>query len=114
MGTPGIMRPLTGWQRANVLAAAELMRDLLGQEAPDPRIRVVYAGLLEVLDPARRLQRQQRELAKASKAAVSIREKRKGPDRRGGRDRRTVAGQPPGGIERRRGDRRSGEDRRKQ
>ena len=112
MGDSGIMRPLTGWQRANVLAAAQYVRELLLKTPNDLKGRAVYDGLLEVLEPARRLARQQREMAEAAKAAVRIREQRSGKDRRS-TERRTVNLGPPAGTERRRAERRSGRDRRK-
>jgi hypothetical protein len=84
--TPGkLTPPIAGWQRANVLSAAEYLRDLLKRNPAEAKAQVVYEGLLEVLDPVRRAVRQQRELAGAAKAA--IRERRSGIDRRvsGGR-----------------------------
>jgi hypothetical protein len=112
MGDTGIMRPLAGWQRANVLAAAQYVRELLLKTPNDTRGRAVYDGLLEVLEPTRRLARQQREMAQAAKAAVPIREMRSGRERRM-TDRRKVNLPPPGGQERRKAERRSGRDRRR-
>jgi hypothetical protein len=112
MGDTGINRPLTGWQRANVLAAAQYVRELLLKAPNDLKGRAVYDGLLEVLEPTRRLARQQREMAEAAKGAVRIREQRSGKDRRAA-DRRKVNLGPPSGEERRQGERRSGRDRRK-
>ena len=111
MGDSGIMRPLTGWQRANVLAAAQYVRELLLKSPNDAKGRAVYDGLLEVLEPTRRLARQQREMAEAAKAAVRIRELRSGRERRA-IERRKISLGPPGGQERRRSERRSGRDRR--
>jgi hypothetical protein len=108
----GIPRPLTGWQRANVLAAAQHLRELLLKTPTDLKGRAVYEGLLEVLEPTRRVARQQREMAEAAKAAVRVREQRSGRDRRL-TDRRKVTLGPPSGGERRRAERRSGRDRRK-
>jgi hypothetical protein len=107
-----MMRPLTGWQRANVLAAAQYLREILDNAPSDHRARTVYEGLLEAVEPARRAVRQQREMATAAKAAVTFRDKRKGTDRRPGGERRRVNLGPPGGIERRNGDRRVSRDRR--
>jgi len=112
MGDAGIMRPLTGWQRANVLAAAQYVRELLLKSPNDLKGRAVYEGLLEVLEPTRRLARQQREMAEAAKAAVRIREQRSGRERRG-TERRKVSLGAPAGVERRKRERRSGRDRRK-
>jgi hypothetical protein len=112
MADTGIPRPLTGWQRANVLAAAQYVRELLLKTPNDVRGRAVYDGLLEVLEPARRVARQQREMAEAAKAAVRIREQRSGRERRAAERRKMSLGPPTGG-ERRRAERRSGRDRRK-
>jgi hypothetical protein len=112
MSDSGIMRPLTGWQRANVLAAAQYVRELLLKTPTDLKGRAVYEGLLEVLEPARRVARQQREMADAAKAAARIREQRSGRERRAS-DRRVVNAGAPRSGERRRAERRSGRDRRK-
>ncbi len=69
MADSGSTRPLTGWQRANVLAAAQYIRELLLKTPTDAKGRAIYDGLLEVLEPARRVARQQREMAEAAKAA---------------------------------------------
>jgi hypothetical protein len=112
MSDPGIVRPLTGWQRANVLAAAQYMRELLLKTPTDLKGRAVYEGLLEVLEPTRRVARQQREMADAAKAAARVRELRSGRERRTADRRKVSLGAPKSG-ERRRGERRSGRDRRK-
>lgn len=112
MGDSRIMRPLTGWQRANVLAAAQYVRELLLKTPTDAKGRAVYDGLLEVLEPTRRVARQQREMAVAAKAAVRIREQRSGRERRAAERRKVSLGAPSAG-ERRRVERRSGRDRRK-
>jgi hypothetical protein len=112
MSDPGIVRPLTGWQRANVLAAAQYVRELLLKTPADLKGRAVYEGLLEVLEPTRRATRQQREMADAAKAAARIRELRSGRERRAADRRKADMGAPKSG-ERRRGERRSGRDRRK-
>ena len=112
MAEAGITRPLTGWQRAQVLAAAQYIRDLIVKTPGDAKGRAVYEGLLEVLEPARRVARQQREMADAARAAVSIREQRAGRERRAS-DRRKVDLGPPAGGERRRTHRRAGRDRRR-
>lgn len=112
MSESGITRPLTGWQRANVLAAAQYVRDLLLKTPTDVKGRAVYEGLLEVLEPTRRVARQQREMAEAAKVAARIREQRSGRDRRTAERRKVNLGAPSGG-ERRNTERRSGRDRRK-
>jgi hypothetical protein len=110
--TPGkLTPPIAGWQRANVLAAAEYLRDLLKRSPTETKAQVVYEGLLEVLDPVRRAVRQQRELAGAAKAA--IRERRSGIDRRVSGERRKASLGPPGGVERRAANRRKSTERRR-
>jgi hypothetical protein len=104
------------WQRANIQAAVTYLRDHMKGEA-DPRVKAIYEGLIEVLEPARRTVRLQREATEAAKASVPVavtRERRQRIERRGSRsDRRLVNLGPPGGIERRAsGDRREGRDRR--
>ncbi len=103
------------WQRANVQAAAAYVRERISAGAVDARTKAIHEGLLDVLDPTRRTLRQQREAADAAKAAVVVqaaRDRRGQMDRRGRRDRRLVNLGPPGGAERRTGDRRAGRDRR--
>jgi hypothetical protein len=106
-----MLKPVSGWQRAHVLAAAEYLREVVNAGGGDRKARTAYEGLLEVLEPARRAVRMQRELS-ATRASVPIKERRGTPDRRTGRDRRVVSLGPPGGVERRRTIRRSGRDRR--
>lgn len=102
---------MAGWQRANVLAAAQYLRDVVARRPDDAKAQAVYEGLLEVLEPARRTIRQQRELSDAARASVMSREKRTGVERRRN-DRRRVNLGPPGGAERRKSERRIGRDRR--
>jgi hypothetical protein len=99
------------WQRTNITATAAYLREILKNEPDNARVRALYEGLLDVLEPTRRMVRQQKELA-ASKA--SPRHPRSGMERRAGRDRRTQNLPPPNGVDRRRAaDRRTGRDRRK-
>jgi len=107
----GTSTPMAGWQRANVLAAAQYLRDVVTRLPGDIKAQAVYQGLLEVLEPARRTIRQQRELCEAARSSVTMREKRAGAERRR-TDRRRVNLGPPAGVERRRTERRSGRDRR--
>jgi hypothetical protein len=103
------------WQRTNVQAAAAYLRERIGAGATDARTRLVYEGLLDVLEPTRRATRLQREMAESAKAAATAprpRERRDLADRRRHTDRRRVNLGPPDGIERRRGERRRGKDRR--
>lgn len=103
------------WQRANVQAAAAYLRERIAAGATDARTKAVYEGLLDVLEPARRATRLQREAAVAAKAAVPVppsRERRSRVERRRA-DRRRVNLGSPSGVERRmEGDRRTGRDRR--
>lgn len=105
------------WQRANIQAAANYLRERIGAGATDPKTKAVYEGLLDLLEPTRRTIRQQREQATAAKMSVPVhaaRERRSTPtDRRGQGDRRQTNLGPPEGVERRAGrDRRTGRDRR--
>jgi len=102
---------MAGWQRANVLAAAQYLRDIVSRTPDDLKAQSVYQGLLEVLEPARRAIRQQRELSEAARSSVTMREKRAGMERRRIERRRVNLG-PPAGVERRKTERRSGRDRR--
>lgn len=100
------------WQRANIQQAASYLREVLAK-GDDPRARAAYELLLEVLDPARRTARLQRERAAAA-AAVPVapaRDRRARHERRTG-DRRKVNLGSPTGVERRIGERRERRDRR--
>lgn len=108
VGSPA---PMSGWQRANVLAAAQYLREVVSRSPGDVKAQAVYQGLLEVLEPARRTLRQQRELSEAARSSVMMREKRTGTERRRS-DRRRVNLGSPTGTERRKSDRRTGRDRR--
>ena len=103
-----------GWQRVNIQAAASYLREAIAKGATDPRTRAVYEGLLDVLDPARRNLRVQRESAAAAAAAATVQaaRERRARERRS-KDRRKVNLGSPTGAERRMGrDRRDGADRR--
>jgi hypothetical protein len=98
------------WQRANITAAAAYLREVLAREPDNTRVKVLHDGLLDVLEPGRRLVRQQRELA----AIAGIARQRRATERRASRERRAVNLAPPEGKERRGGtERRTGRDRRK-
>jgi hypothetical protein len=101
---------MAGWQRANVLAAAQYLREVVARRPDDVKAQAAYEGLLEVLEPARRTMRQQKELSEVARSSVMSREKRSGVERRRS-DRRRVSLGPPGGAERRKAERR-GRDRR--
>ena len=106
----GSSTAMPGWQRANVLAAAQCLRDVVAGRPGDSKAQAVYDGLLEVLEPARRTIRQQHELTEAARLSVMSREKRVGAERRRGDRRRLNLGSAVG--ERRRTNRRTGRDRR--
>jgi hypothetical protein len=107
----GSSTPMAGWQRANVLAAAQYLREVVARRPDDVKAQAVYEGLLEVLEPARRTIRQQRELSEAARLSVMSREKRSGVERRRIVRRRVNLGSP-GGSERRKAERRTARDRR--
>jgi hypothetical protein len=105
------------WQRTNIQAAATFLRERIAVGDSAPRTKAIYEGLLDVLDPNRRVSRVQREMATAAKtagaAAVKSDRDRRAGDRRGHSDRRRIDLGSPTGVERRSGfDRRTGRDRR--
>lgn len=102
------------WQRANIQAAATYLREVIAKTPTEARARVVYEGLLDVLDPSRRTARLQRERAASAAAAIPVsaaRERRATHERRGTERRKANQGSPTG-VERRRGERRTGRERR--
>jgi hypothetical protein len=107
---------MNAWQRATVQATASYLRERIAQGATDARTKALHEGLLEVLDPARRTIRLQREMAGAAKEAVNVqaaRERRTIVDRRRKEDRREAnLGSPTGFERRRRSERRAGRTRR--
>lgn len=114
MAESGIFRinPLQGWQRDAILKAAQMIRDRFGNPPVDPVAKQVHDGLLEVLDPARRTVRLQREMSEATrKAALTERAERRARERRAADRRKANLGPPPGVPDRRKGDRRAGERR---
>ena len=111
----GIFRinPLQGWQREAILKAAAIMREKFGNPPSDMAVRMAHDGLLEVLDPARRTVRLQKEMSEATrKAALTEKAERRARERRADERRQQNLGPPSGWPERRKGERRSG-DRRK-
>ena len=108
----GSPTPMAGWQRANVLAAAQYLADVLSRSPDDAKAQGVYQGLLEVLEPARRAIRQHRELSESVLSAETVREKRAGRERRGTDRRRVNLGPQVASVERRKAERRVGRDRR--
>lgn len=106
------INPLQAWQRDAILKAAQVLCDKFGDPPADADARLAHEGLLEVLEPARRTVRLQKEVSDATrKVVVNETTERRLRDRRG-RDRRKVnIGPPPGIDERRHGDRRKGDRR---
>ena len=102
---------LQGWQRTNVVAAAKCLREQIARTPDDPKLCAAYEGLLDLLDPSRLIARRQREMADARQAATAIRNERRASERRAA-DRRKVSLGPPAGLERRRNQRRTVQDRR--
>ena len=103
------------WERTNVQAAASYLRDRLMAGASDVRTKMVYEGLLDVLEPSRRAMRLERETVSAAKpldAPPAARERRATTDRRGTDRRRADLGSPTGVERRSGGERRSRHDRR--
>ena len=111
MSESEIAKPLTGWQRAHVLSAAEYLRERAARTPGDKRARAVYEGLLEVLEPTRHVARQYREQHDPATIGGSMWDQRSGRDRRVS-DRRMMDTPPAAGGERRGAQRRSGRDRR--
>ena len=103
---------MAGWQRANVLAAAQYLAEVVSRSPDDVKAQGVYQGLLEVLEPAGRAIRRQRELSESVLAAETVREKRAGRERRGAVRRRVNLGPQVASVERRKAERRIGGDRR--
>ena len=101
--TPGSGKSgLQSWQRANLVAAVSYLGEVIKKHPDDVRARVVYDGLMEVLEPSRRTLRTQRDLHTAARAASPVgKERRTGRDRRAGRDRRVIDLGSPTGVERR-------------
>jgi hypothetical protein len=115
MADPGIYRtpPLQGWQRTNVVAAANCIREQISKTPEDPKLRAAYEGLLDLLDPSRLISRRQREQADAARqAATAIKNERRAAERRAAERRKVNLGPPPPGTERRKGDRRTKDRRR--
>lgn len=115
MGDSGIFRvsSLQGWQREAILNAAAFLRDRFGNPPGDPKARSVHDGLLEILDPSRRSVRLQREMSEAArKAALTAKAERRAQERRRIDRRKANLGPPPDTGERRKGERRTGRDRR--
>ena len=114
MADSGIFRinPLQGWQREAILKAAAFIREKYGNPPDDAGARNAHDGLLEVLDPARRTVRLQKEMSEATrKAALTEKAERRARERRANDRRKANLGPPTGESDRRKGDRRAGERR---
>jgi hypothetical protein len=106
--------PLQGWQRTNVIVAANFLREHLARSPDDARLRAAYEGLLDLLDPSRMVARRQREMAEsATQAASAIKQERRRHGDRRRSDRRVLDLGAPGPERRTGGDRRISRDRRK-
>jgi hypothetical protein len=103
---------LQAWQRANIVAAANCMREQIARTPGDAKLVAAYEGLLDLLDPSRVVARRQREQASAARqAAAALKAERRRIERRNA-DRRAMTLGPPGAERRTGTDRRSGRDRR--
>jgi hypothetical protein len=95
------------WQTVQIQAAASFLRERIAAGDSSVRTKAIYEGLLDVMDPARRATRGQREDAatvrSAAAAAVKADDDRRIADRRRERERRTMNSGSPTGVERRRG-----------
>ena len=114
MAESGLFRtpPLQGWQRTNVVAAANIIREQISRAPDDVKLRAAYEGLLDLLDPSRLLARKQREQAEAARqAAAAIKAERRTNERRSKDRRKANLGPPSPSAERRRTERRSGDRR---
>lgn len=114
MADSGIFRinPLQGWQREAILKAAAFLRETYGNPPSDAGARVAHDGLLEVLDPARRTVRLQKEMSEATrKAALTAKAERRARERRALDRRKANLGPPAGGPDRRSAERRAGDRR---
>jgi hypothetical protein len=105
------------WQTSNIQAAAAFLRERIASGDNSPRTKVIYEGLLEVLNPTRRVTRVQQEMAASARgaaaAAVKAERDRRNAERRRQADRRKVNLGSPSGKERRADvDRRAAPDRR--
>jgi len=100
---------LTPWQRTNILAALNYLKDP-ERLVQSPQAIVLVQGLIEVLDPSKRTVRLQREAARSATAGAQAGRERRQRDRRSAERRRQQL--PYDGPERRTGrERRSGERR---
>jgi len=109
MADSGIYRApaLQGWQRTNVIAAANCLREQISRTPADAKLRNAYEGLLDLLDPSRLLARKQREQAEAARhAASAIKAERRAAERRAAERRKASLG-APAGEERRKAERRT-------
>jgi len=105
---------LQGWQRTNVIAAANCLREQISRAPEDVKLRAAYEGLLDLLDPSRLLARKQREQAEAARhAAAALKAERRTNERRAADRRKANHGPPASGVERRKADRRTAERRRR-
>lgn len=102
---------LTPWQRANILAALNHLKDI-GRLGQNTQATALAQGLLEVLEPSRRTIRLQREAAQAAVAGARAGRERRQRERRLNAERRSHYVSFTGSDRRSGRDRRSGERRR--
>src|SRR5712692_8326935 len=103
---------LTPWQRTNILAALNYLKEI-ARTNKEPRAGTLAQSLAEVLEPARRAIRLQREGAQAASAGAGTgRERRADADRRRRADRRQKQVLPFSGHDRRTSAERRAGDRR--
>ena len=115
MAESGIYRTpaLQGWQRTNIIAAANCLREQISRNPEDAKLRAAYEGLLDLLDPSRLVSRRQREQAQAAReAAAALKAERRQAERRSAERRKANLG-PPSGVDRRKSERRTVADRRR-
>jgi hypothetical protein len=57
--------PLTRWQHGHIRDAADYFQQVLAREPHNAHVKALHEGLLDVLDPTRRLQRERRNHVRA-------------------------------------------------
>jgi hypothetical protein len=101
---------LTPWQRANIYAALNYLKDI-GRVGQNPQAQGLAEGLMEVIEPSRRTIRLQREAAQAAAAGARSGREQRRTERRRNPDRRQQAATHGGSERRNVRKRRSGERR---
>jgi hypothetical protein len=104
MEESGIYRTpaLEGWQRTNVVAAANSLREEMSRASGEMKPRGAYEGLLDLLDPSQPLARKQCDQVGAARpAAGAILSDRRARERRSPARRRADLALPNGQDRRR-------------